>query len=127
MQVCFFAISQILPKDRSIEEIRRFLYETYGKQGEEIVHMNLQAINNTLAHLFEVKIPGRADSPIEIPPPVPEEAPLFVREVLGKMIASQGDELPVSALPPDSTYPTGTTKWEKRNLALEIPVWEPEI
>ena len=127
MQVCFFAISQILPKDRSIEEIRRFLYETYGKQGEEIVHMNLQAINNTLAHLFEVKIPDRADSPIEIPPPVPEEAPLFVREVLGKMIASQGDELPVSALPPDGTYPTGTTKWEKRNLALEIPVWEPEI
>ena len=127
MQVCFFAIFKILPKDRSIEEIRRSLFETYGKQGEEIVHMNLQALDNTLENLFEVKIPDSADSPIEIPPPVAEQSPLFMREVLGKMIAGQGDELPVSALPPDGTYPTGTTKWEKRNLALEIPVWEPEI
>ncbi len=127
MQVCFFAISQILPKDRFIEEIRISLYETYGKQGEEIVHMNLQAIDNTLAHLFEVKIPDHADSSIEMPPPMAKESPLFIREVLGKMIANQGDELPVSSLPPDGTYPTGTTKWEKRNLALEIPVWEPEI
>lgn len=127
MQVCFFAISQILPKDEAIEAIRKSIYETYGKQGEEIVHMNLQAIDNTLAHLFEVRVPESADSSLEIPPPVPEGAPRFVREVLGKMIAGQGDGLPVSALSPDGTYPTGTTKWEKRNIALEIPVWEPEI
>src|SRR5579885_872050 len=127
MQVCFFAISQILPKDEAIEAIRKSIHETYGKQGDEIVHMNLQAIDNTLAHLFEVRIPGGADSSVEIPPPVPEEAPRFIREVLGRMIAGQGDRLPVSALSPDGTYPTGTTKWEKRNIALEIPVWEPEI
>jgi pyruvate-ferredoxin/flavodoxin oxidoreductase len=127
MQVCFFALSGILPKDQAIEAIRKSIYETYGKQGEEIVHMNLQAVDNTLSHLFEVTVPDRADSRIEVPPHVSKQAPLFVREVLGKMIAGEGDELPVSALPPDGTYPTGTTKWEKRNIALEIPVWESEI
>ncbi len=127
MQVCFFAISQILPKDQAMAAIRESIDETYGKQGEEIVRMNLQAIDNTLAHVFEVKLPESADNYIEMSPPVSEQAPRFVREVLGKMIAGQGDELPVSALSPDGTYPTGTTKYEKRNIALEIPVWEPEI
>ncbi|MCI0454337.1 MAG: pyruvate:ferredoxin (flavodoxin) oxidoreductase, partial [Candidatus Dadabacteria bacterium] len=127
MQVCFFALSGILPTDQAINVIRGSIYETYGKQGEEIVQMNLRAIDNTLSNLYEVKVPDHADSRIEMPPPVPKEAPLFVREALGKMISGQGDEIPVSALPPDGTYPTGTARWEKRNLAHEIPVWEPEI
>ncbi|MDA2920416.1 pyruvate:ferredoxin (flavodoxin) oxidoreductase [Desulfobacterota bacterium AH_259_B03_O07] len=127
MQVCFFAISQILPKDKAIQEIRKTISETYGKQGDEIVNMNLLAIDNTLDNLFEVKVPDTADGAIEVPPAVSEQAPRFVREVLGKMIAGNGDELPVSAVPPDGTFPTGTAKWEKRNLALDIPVWEPEI
>jgi pyruvate-ferredoxin/flavodoxin oxidoreductase len=127
MQVCFFTLSGILPKDQAINAIRVSIYETYGKQGEEIVQMNLRAIDNTLSNLHEVKVPEYADSHVEMPPPVPKEAPLFVREALGKMISGQGDEIPVSILPADGTYPTGTARWEKRNLAHEIPVWEPEI
>ncbi|HEX3035296.1 MAG TPA: pyruvate:ferredoxin (flavodoxin) oxidoreductase [Thermodesulfobacteriota bacterium] len=127
MQACFFAISEILPRDKAIEAIRDSIYESYGDRGEEIVHMNLQAVDNTLAHLFEVKVPDHADSLLEVPPPVSNGAPQFVRGVLGKIIAGEGDELPVSALPADGTFPTGTAKWEKRNLALEIPVWEPNI
>jgi pyruvate-ferredoxin/flavodoxin oxidoreductase len=127
MQVCFFNISKIIPEEKAQEEIRQSIYDTYGKQGEEIVNMNLRAVDNTLENLFEVAVPDKVDSVIEIPPPVSETAPQFVREVLGKMIAGKGDELPVSALTPDGTFPTGTAKWEKRNLATEVPVWEPDI
>ncbi|HEX9665197.1 MAG TPA: pyruvate:ferredoxin (flavodoxin) oxidoreductase [Thermodesulfobacteriota bacterium] len=127
MQVCFFNISKIIPEEKAQEEIRRSICDSYGKQGAEIVNMNLRAVDNTLENLFEVTVPDIVDSVIEIPPPVSENAPQFVREVLGKMITGNGDDLPVSALPPDGTFPTGTAKWEKRNLATEIPVWEPEI
>jgi pyruvate-ferredoxin/flavodoxin oxidoreductase len=127
MQVCFFNISKIIPEEKAQEEIRQSIYDTYGKQGDEIVNMNLRAVDNTLENLFEVKVPDIVDSVVEIPPPVSENAPQFVREVLGKMITGNGDALPVSALPPDGTFPTGTAKWEKRNLATEIPVWEPDI
>jgi pyruvate-ferredoxin/flavodoxin oxidoreductase len=127
MQVCFFNISKIIPEEKAQEEIRRSICDSYGKQGAEIVNMNLKAVDNTLENLFEVTVPDIVDSVIEIPPPVSENAPQFVREVLGKMITGNGDDLPVSALPPDGTFPTGTAKWEKRNLATEIPVWEPEI
>ncbi len=127
MQVCFFNISKVIPEEKALEEIRRSIHDTYGKQGAEIVNMNLGAVDNTLENLYEVTVPDVADSVIEIPPPVSENAPQFVREVLGKMIAGNGDDLPVSALPPDGTFPTGTARWEKRNLAREIPVWEPEI
>jgi pyruvate-ferredoxin/flavodoxin oxidoreductase len=127
MQVCFFNISKIIPEEKAQEEIRQSIYDTYGKQGEEIVNMNLRAVDNTLENLFEVMVPDMVDSVVEIPPPVSEKAPQFVREVLGKMITGNGDQLPVSTLPPDGTFPTGTAKWEKRNLATEIPVWEPDI
>jgi pyruvate-ferredoxin/flavodoxin oxidoreductase len=127
MQVCFFNISKIIPEEKAQEEIRQSIYDTYGKQGDEIVNMNLRAVDNTLENLFEVTVPEMVDSMIGIPPPVSDKAPQFVREVLGKMITGNGDDLPVSALPPDGTFPTGTAKWEKRNLATEIPVWEPDI
>lgn len=127
MQVCFFAASGVLPRDEAIESIKKSIRKTYGKKGEEIVQMNLKAVDMTLENLHEVKIPGQVTSKIQMRPPVPAEAPEFVRNVLGKMITGHGDSLPVSAMPNDGTYPTGTTCFEKRSLALEIPVWDPAV
>ena len=127
MQTCFFAISGVLPKDQAIGAIKDAIKKTYGKRGEAVVRRNFEAVDKTLANLFEVKVPDRITSTIQMRPPVPEEAPEFVRQVLGEIIAGRGDQLPVSAFPVDGTYPTGTSQWEKRNIALEIPVWEPDI
>jgi pyruvate-ferredoxin/flavodoxin oxidoreductase len=127
MQVCFFALSGVLPRDDAISKIKESIRQTYGNKGDEIVRTNLNAVDSTLANLFEVEVPDCADSLFEVAAPVPNEAPAFVRDVLGEIIAGRGDELPVSALPCDGTYPTGTAKWEKRNIALEIPVWDTVI
>jgi pyruvate-ferredoxin/flavodoxin oxidoreductase len=127
LQVCFFAISKVLPSDQAIEAIRKSIRDTYGKKGEEIVQQNMKAVDETLAHLFEVKVPAAITSTIEMPPPFSPAAPAFERDVLGVMYAGRGDELPVSAFPVDGTFPTGTAKWEKRNLALEIPAWDSNI
>ncbi len=127
MQVCFFALSGVLPKEEAIEQIKKSIRKTYGKKGAEIVQMNLNAVDRALDNLYEVKVPDSVDSAMEMRPAVPDTAPAFVREVLGKMIAKCGDELPVSALPADGSYPTGTSKWEKRNIAQEIPVWDPNV
>ncbi len=127
MQTCFFAISGILPRDEAIAKIKEAIVKTYGKKGEEIVQKNFEAVDSTLANLYEIPVPDKATSEIRMKPPVPDEAPDFVKNVLGKMIMGEGDELPVSALPADGTYPSGTTRWEKRNLALEVPVWEPDL
>ncbi|MBZ0293834.1 MAG: pyruvate:ferredoxin (flavodoxin) oxidoreductase, partial [Anaerolineae bacterium] len=127
MQVCFFAISGVLPREQAIEEIKHSIRTTYGKKGERIVEMNLKAVDQTLSHLHEVQVPATVTSHISMMEAVPANAPEFVHDVLGKMIAQQGDLLPVSALPIDGVYPSGTTQYEKRNLALEIPVWDPEI
>jgi pyruvate-ferredoxin/flavodoxin oxidoreductase len=145
MQTCFFAISGILPREEAIAHIKYNIKKTYGKRGETVVQKNFQAVDETLAHLHEVHVPVEAATPalvdavpsqrsssaplpiLERRQPVLDEAPAFVREVLGKMIAGEGDSLPVSALPVDGTYPSGTACWEKRNIALEIPVWDPDI
>jgi pyruvate-ferredoxin/flavodoxin oxidoreductase len=127
MQVCFFALSGVLAKDEAIAAIKDSIKKTYGKKGDEIVALNLKAVDQTLAHLYEVSIPEAITSNQLMPPAVPKEAPAFVQDVLGAMIACRGDQLPVSALPCDGTYPTATAKWEKRNLALEIPVWDTEV
>lgn len=127
MQVCFFAISGVLPREEAITEIKHSIEKTYGKKGEEIVAMNLKAVDNTLDNLFEVRVPAAVTSSITMIPPVPAYAPDFVRNVTAPMIARRGDDLPVSALPVDGTYPSGTTQYEKRNLAQEIPVWDPNI
>ncbi|MCX7916453.1 MAG: 2-oxoacid:acceptor oxidoreductase family protein, partial [Verrucomicrobiae bacterium] len=125
MQTCFFAISGVLPRDVAIDQIKQSIRKTYGRKGDEIVQMNIKAVDNTLANLHEVKIPSSDDGAGELAAPVPPQAPPFVREVLGEIIAGRGDLLPVSKLPCDGTFPTGTAKWEKRNIALEIPVWDP--
>jgi pyruvate-ferredoxin/flavodoxin oxidoreductase len=127
MQVCFFAISKVLPREEAIEAIRQSIRDTYGRKGEDIVQKNMKAVDETLAHLFEVEIPASANSTTEMPAPFSPTAPKFEREVLGTIYAGRGDDLPVSAFSCDGTFPTGTAKWEKRNLALEIPAWDSKI
>ncbi|NMC45426.1 MAG: pyruvate:ferredoxin (flavodoxin) oxidoreductase [Chloroflexi bacterium] len=127
MQTCFFAISGILPKDEAIAEIKKYIKKTYGKRGEAVINQNFAAVDSSLENLFEIKVPAQADGKIKMAKPVPAAAPDFVKNVLGKMISKDGDSIPVSQLPNDGTYPSGTTQWEKRNIALEIPVWEPDL
>lgn len=127
MQTCFFAISGVLPKEQAIAEIKHAIEKTYGKRGEAVVKKNFEAVDSAVANMFEVQVPAKADSALTRRPAVPEVAPDFVKNVLGAMIARDGDMLPVSAIPVDGTYPTGTTKWEKRNITLEIPVWESDL
>ncbi|MCB9853136.1 MAG: pyruvate:ferredoxin (flavodoxin) oxidoreductase [Phycisphaerales bacterium] len=126
MQTCFFAVSGVLPKDEAIAAIKNAIKKTYGAKGDEVVKKNWEAVDTTLANLFEVAIPDAPSSDIRIPLPVSGESPEFVQTVLGEMIAGRGDYLPVSALPIDGTFPTNTAQWEKRNIAHEIPVWDPK-
>jgi len=127
MQTAFFAISGVLPREQAIEQIKKAIKKTYGKRGEAVVQQNYAAVDSTLENLFEVAVPEKVTSSATRRAPVPEAAPDFVRSVLGPMIAQNGDVVPVSAMPVDGTFPTATTQWEKRNLALEIPVWEPDL
>ncbi|HXV42065.1 MAG TPA: pyruvate:ferredoxin (flavodoxin) oxidoreductase, partial [Anaerolineae bacterium] len=127
MQTCFFAISGVLPRDEAITKIKEAIKKTYGKRGEAVVRQNFAAVDATLAHLHQVETPNQVTSPIGLPPVVPSEAPEFVQQVTAKIMAGQGDLLPVSALPIDGAYPSGTTQWEKRNISLEVPVWEPNL
>ena len=127
MQTAFFAISGVLPREQAIAEIKHAIEKTYGKRGEAVVKKNFEAVDATIANLYEVKVPAAVSSKMSRRSAVPNEAPDFVRNVLGPMISFDGDNLPVSAMPVDGTYPTGTTQWEKRNLALEIPVWEESL
>jgi len=127
MQTCFFAISGVLPRDEAIAAIKHAIEKTYGKRGEAIVKKNFAAVDATLDHLHEVQVPDRVTSTFDLRPAVPDEAPDFVRQTLAKIIAGEGDAVPVSAMPVDGTFPTGTTQYEKRNIALEIPVWDEAI
>jgi pyruvate-ferredoxin/flavodoxin oxidoreductase len=127
MQTCFFAISGILPRDEAILKIKEAIKKTYGKRGDAVVQKNYAAVDQTIEHLHEIEVPQEVTSDIEIPPTVPPEAPEFVQEVTATMLVGDGDALPVSMLPDDGTYPSGTTQWEKRNVSLEVPVWEPDI
>jgi pyruvate-ferredoxin/flavodoxin oxidoreductase len=127
MQTCFFAISGVLPREEAIESIKQSIKKTYGSKGEEVVKKNYKAVEQTLANLFEVKVPAESTSKFERPPAVPAEAPEFVQSFTARIIAGEGDSLPVSAFPVDGTFPTGTAQWEKRNIALEIPSWDPNV
>ncbi len=127
LQACFFAISGVLPKDEAITEIKKAIKKTYGIRGEEVVRRNYQAVDMALEHLFEVKVPDKVTATADILPSVPHDSPQFVREVIGTIISRDGDSIPVSKLPIDGTYPTATTQYEKRNISLEIPVWDSEI
>ncbi len=127
MQVCFFAISGVFPREQAISAIKNSIIKTYGRKGEEIVNMNLKAVDNTLEHLHEVPVSNDVTADWDVAPSIAGEAPDFVKNVLGEIIAGRGDNLPVSVFPVDGTFPSGTTKYEKRNIALSIPVWDEKI
>jgi pyruvate-ferredoxin/flavodoxin oxidoreductase len=127
MQTCFFALSGVLPRNEAITKIKEFIRKSYGKRGEPVIRQNFAAVDTALAHLREISVPTTSTSIIEHAAKVPLDAPEFVRNVTAEMIAGRGDRLPVSAFPEDGTYPTGTTRWEKRNIAQDVPVWEPDL
>ena len=127
MQTCFFAISGVLPAQEAIAAIKNSIRKTYEKKGDEIVQKNLDAVDQTLAHLYEVQIPDAVTARVLHNGHHFRGAPHFVRDVLGEISAGRGSSLPVSALPNDGTFPTGTTKYEKRNLAAEVPVWDTKV
>lgn len=127
MQTCFFAISGILPKDEAINKIKEAIKKTYGSKGEDIVKKNYKAVDETLEHLHEIKYPESVTSSIELPPIVSEKAPDYVKNVLAKIMEGKGDDISVSGMPIDGTFPSGTTKWEKRNIALSVPAWEEDL
>jgi len=127
MQTCFFAISNILPKEKAILLIKGAIKKAYGNKGEKILQSNYAAVDNSIENLFEVDIPSAANSDLEMRPTVPKEAPDYVQNVIAEIIAGNGDNLPSSAFEADGTFPTGTTKWEKRNIAQEIPVLETDV
>ena len=127
MQTCFFAISGVLPREEAIEKIKESIRKTYGKRGPVVVNQNFAAVDRTLADLHRIEVPPEATATRTRPPIVSELAPDLVQRITAVMLADKGDQLPVSAFPVDGTWPVGTTKWEKRNLAYEIPIWDPDI
>jgi pyruvate-ferredoxin/flavodoxin oxidoreductase len=127
MQTCFFALSNVMPREQAVAAIKDAARKTYGKRGEEVVAKNFAAIDATLENLVEVSVPATASFTVEFPSTLPPEAPEFVRDVLAPMMRGEGDSLPVSKLPVDGTYPSGTAQWEKRNIALEIPGWDKDL
>ncbi len=127
MQTCFFAISGILPREEAIARIKDSIKKTYGKKGNAVVESNCAAVDTTLANLHEIKVTGQPMSRIERPPLVPAQAPDFVQRVTARILAGQGDLLPVSAFPVDGTWPTDTCQWEKRGIASEIPIWDQTV
>ncbi len=127
MQTCFFAISGVLPREEAIEQIKKAIEKTYGKRGEVVVQKNFAAVDAALSHLHLVDVPATASTGYELPPIISRQAPEFVQRVLGEIIAGNGDYLPVSAMPIDGTFPTATAKWEKRNIAQDVPVWDEKL
>ena len=127
MQVCFFALSGVLPRDEAIDAIKTAIRKTYGKKGEEIVQRNFAAVDATLDHLYELEVPGEVTSRREMLPLIVGDAPDFVEKVEAVIMAGKGDHLPVSAFPVDGTFPTGTSRFEKRSIAQEIPIWDESV
>ena len=127
MQTCFFAISGVLPRELAIEEIKKSIAKTYGRRGDEIVRRNWAAVDATVAALHQLTVPSAVTSRKTVQPPVPDDAPAFVRSITAAMLAGVGDALPVSAFPPDGTWPLATTQYEKRAIAEQIPIWDPAV
>jgi len=127
LQTCFFAISGVLPREEAIAKIKASIRKTYGAKGEKVVRQNFQAVDDTLARLHEVRVPAEASSSFDRAGPVPASAPDFVRQVTARMFEDEGDAIPVSLMPVDGTFPSGTAAWEKRNIADEVPVWRPDL
>jgi pyruvate-ferredoxin/flavodoxin oxidoreductase len=127
MQTAFFKISNIVPLDKAVVAIKDAIRKTYGKRGEKVIEMNNAAVDKAVDRVFEVKVPGKVTSKIKLPPVVSPEAPKFVQEVTAELMAMRGDAVPVSKFPVDGRFPVGTTQFEKRNIAVNIPIWQPEL
>ncbi|MHC4806880.1 MAG: pyruvate:ferredoxin (flavodoxin) oxidoreductase, partial [Planctomycetota bacterium] len=127
MQTAFFKISNIIPLDTAIKAIKDAIQKTYGKKGQKVVEMNYAAVDDALDKVYEVAVPDKVTSKKTMPPVVPADAPDFVKEVTAELIALRGDKVPVSKMPADGKFPTGTTKYEKRNIAVNIPEWVPNV
>ena len=127
LQTCFFAISGVLPREEALAAIKQSIEKTYGKKGGRVVEQNFAAVDGALARLNEVRVPATATSTLERAPVVPVTASDFIRNVTGRMIEGLGDEIPVSAMPVDGTYPSGTAAFEKRNIAEEVPIWRSDL
>ncbi|HSR40054.1 MAG TPA: pyruvate:ferredoxin (flavodoxin) oxidoreductase, partial [Phnomibacter sp.] len=127
MQTCFFALANVLPKDEAISEIKHAIEKTYFKKGKAVIEKNFKAVDATLDHLYEVSIPAKATAATAALQIVSKDAPEFVKGVIAPMLAGHGDELPVSAISIDGTWPSGTTQWEKRNISDLVPIWEPDL
>jgi pyruvate-ferredoxin/flavodoxin oxidoreductase len=127
LQTCFFALSGVLPRDEAITQIKASIHKTYGSKGDAVVQQNFKAVDDTLSRLHEVRVPVKATSQFERPSAVPTTAPEFVRQVTSRMLEGLGDLIPVSLMPVDGTFPSGTAAWEKRNIADEVPVWRPDL
>ncbi len=127
MQACFFALSGVLPRATAIASIKAAIEKTYARKGASVLNKNFAAVDAALDHLHEVAVPGQVSSEVEFPLPVPEHAPEFVRRVTARMMQGLGDEIPVSELPIDGTFPSGTTRWEKRNISERVPLWDSDL
>jgi pyruvate-ferredoxin/flavodoxin oxidoreductase len=127
MQTAFFKISNIIPLNVAVKAIKDAASKTYAKKGEKVLQMNYAAVDGAIDRVYEVKVPGKVTSKIKMPPMVPADAPEFVRTVTAELMAMRGDSLPVSKMPVDGRFPVGTTKYEKRNIAVNIPIWQPEL
>ncbi|HSG79276.1 MAG TPA: pyruvate:ferredoxin (flavodoxin) oxidoreductase, partial [Acidimicrobiia bacterium] len=127
LQTCFFGLAGVIPVDEAVQAIKDSIRKSYGKRGEVVLQRNFAAVDASLAALHEVAVPAEATSTLRQRPPVPEHVPDFVERVTARIIAGEGDLLPVSALPVDGTFPTGTAQYEKRSIAMEIPIWDPDI
>jgi pyruvate-ferredoxin/flavodoxin oxidoreductase len=127
MQPCFFHVSGVLPEDEVIPRIKASIEKEYGKRGRSVVEKNFAAVDRALSELVEVKVPATATSTLHRMPPMPSNAPKFVRDVIAPLIRGEGDLLPVSAMPADGTWPTDTAKWEKRAIAQDLPIWDPDL
>jgi pyruvate-ferredoxin/flavodoxin oxidoreductase len=127
LQTCFFAISGVLPRDKAIAEIKASIEKAYGRKGGAIIKKNFAAVDAALEDLKEVAVPRRVNSTTELPPLVSGDAPEFVRKVTAEMMAGRGDDIPVSAMPVDGTFPVGTTAFEKRNIAVDVPAWDANL
>ncbi|MGP6188771.1 MAG: pyruvate:ferredoxin (flavodoxin) oxidoreductase [Vulcanimicrobiaceae bacterium] len=127
LQTCFFAISGVLPRDEAIEQIKKAIKKTYARKGEIVIRQNFAAVDGTIARLGEVTVPDKVSSSFDRPPIVPLDAPEFVRNVTAVMMEGRGDEIPVSLMPVDGTFPSGTAAFEKRNIGDLVPKWEPDL
>ncbi|MGO9032057.1 pyruvate:ferredoxin (flavodoxin) oxidoreductase [Mycobacterium sp.] len=127
LQTCFFHLAKVLPPARAVAEIKRFIEKTYAGKGDAVVKLNFAAVDAAVEALHEVKVPEAVSGTRDIPPAVPSTAPEFIRKVTGEIMAGRGDDIPVSRMPDDGTFPVGTAKYEKRNIAVEVPIWDPDL